>query len=415
MPWLIRKRNSEWCIYLEGAGGQPTGDSLGCHPSEEAAEQQRRALEANVNEFRGQLNDVLIVTELRGSYPNVPIAADVDYASLIAGDNDPQFLTLPIGMVNAKSGNDRYYDEAFVTELMRQTLANKPIGLFGHLSEAERATAFPKEALHWVGAIRDGDLVWGKAYLIGEARERVRRYKASGKSIATSIDAYAQGQWDESLKAYRMDASSLRLNQIDLAPSDRAGISALARVPMLTTEMETETPTPQEVVVDKYEVIREMTPDDAKLLPDTVRAAIVATVATPPEVQQIAEIRQALGADDKADIAKLITEMREGQEQARRDAIKARITELAADKEKGIKLEGVRELVVELVNARNPQSVQDADVAYGQVVEMASVKAALAASVQTTMGPPQTTRVDGQNNAPKYFVIPQDGKKEEVR
>lgn len=365
-----------------------------------------------VQEFQGQFNDVLIVTELRGSYPNVPIAADVDYAALVAGDDDPQFLTLPIGMVNAKSGNGRYYDEAFVTELMRQTLATKPIGLMGHLSETERATAFPKESLHWVGAIRDGDLVWGKAYLIGEARERVRRYKASGKSIATSIDAYAQGQWDESLKAYRMDASSLRLNQIDLAPSDRAGISALARVPMLTTEMQDEAvEVEQETVMDKLQVINEMTADDARLLPKPVREAIIADIPTPPEVQQIAEIREALGADDKADIAKLITEMRQAQEQARRDAIKARITELATE---GIKVDSARGIVVELVAARNPQSVQEAEQAYQEVSSSASVTELLKANVQSIMGPRQTTSVDGQHNAPKYFVIPKEGK-EEVR
>lgn len=366
-----------------------------------------------VTEFRGQFNDVLVISELRGAYPNVPIAADVDYAALIAGDPDPVFVTLPIAKVNVKSGNNRYYDEAFVTELMRQTLATKPVGLMGHMSETERATAFKPEAVHWVGAIRDGDLVWGKGYVIGEARERLRRYKASGKSIATSIDAIAMGDWDESLKAYRMQANSLKLGQIDLAPADRAGIGDLARVPVLTTEMQDEQDevieVEQEKVMDKYEVIREMTPDDAKLLPDTVRAAVVATVPVPPEVQQIAEIRQALGADDKADIAKLITEMRQAQEQARRDAIKARITELATE---GIKVDSARGIVVELVAARNPQSVQEAEQAYQEVSTSQSVTELLKANVQSTMGPRQGTPVAGQQNKNKYFVIPAE--KQEV-
>lgn len=363
-------------------------------------------------EFKGQFNDVLIVTELRGSYPNVPIANDVDYAALVAGDDDPQFLTLPIGMVNAKSGNDRYYDEAFVIELMRQTLATKPIGLMGHLSEAERATAFPKESLHWVGAIRDGDLVWGKAYLVGEARERVRRYKASGKSIATSIDAFAEGQWDESLKAYRMDAKTLRLNQIDLAPSDRAGISALARVPMLTSEMSAESsvevieiPIPQEVIVDKLQIIQEMTPEDARLLPKTVRDAILAEQAVPPEVAQVSELRQALGVDDKANLAQLVTEMKQAQEQQRKNAIKSRITELATE---GIKVEAVRGLVTELVAARNPQSVEEAESAYTAVATSAHVTELLKAQVQIIMGPPQRTPLQAQQGKAKYFNIPSE-------
>ncbi len=46
MPWLIRKRENEFCVYKEGPDGEPTGKSLGCHPTQEAAERQRRALHA---------------------------------------------------------------------------------------------------------------------------------------------------------------------------------------------------------------------------------------------------------------------------------------------------------------------------------------------------------------------------------
>jgi hypothetical protein len=366
----------------------------------------------NITEFRGDFQDVLVISELRGAYPNVPISADVDYAALIAGDPEPVFVTLPIGKANVKSGNNRYYDEAFVTELMRQTLANKPIGLMGHLSEAERATAFPKESLHWVGAVRDGDLIWGKAYLIGEARERVRRYKASGKSIATSIDAHATGQWDESLKAYRMDAASLRLNQIDLAPADRAGIADLARVPMLTTEIEAPQvevqPEKENKMSDKLTILQEMTVEDARLLPKVVRDAVLADVPTPPQVAMVQELCTALGVEE-SQLKTTITEMQRVQEQQRKDAIKSRITELAADPDKGVKVESVRGLVVELVGARQPATVQEAETAYQQVIEMAAVKAALAAQVQNTMGPRQRTVVQRQgSNERKYFDIPQE-------
>lgn len=360
-----------------------------------------------IQDVHGQFNDVLTVTELRGSYPNVPIAVDVDYAALVAGDNDPQFLTLPIAMVNAKSGNDRYYDEAFVTELMRQTLANRPIGLMGHLSETERKTSFPKESLHWVGAVRDGDFIWGKAYIIGEARERVNRYRAMGKSIATSIDAHASGDWDESLKAFRMDAKTLKLNQIDLAPSDRAGISALARVPMLTTEMdtvtETETPIPQEVIVDKLEIINGMTAEDARLLPKAVRDAILAEVPAAPEVETVTEMRKALGVDDKADLPKLVTEMRQEQETQRLATIRNRITELATD---GIKVEAVRGMVTELVAARNPQTIAEAEAAYATVAASTHVTELLKNTVQTVMGPRQGTPLQAQHGGKIYFDIP---------
>lgn len=365
-----------------------------------------------VKEFRGNFSDVLAITELRGSYPNVPISTDVDYAALVAGDDSPVFITLPIGKANVTSGNKRHYDEAFVQELERQTLANKPVGLMGHLSPQERATSFPPEAVHWVGAIRDGDTLWGKGYIPpGAVRDRIQRYKAQGKAIATSIDAFAEGVFDESLKAMRMVAKSLRLNQIDIAPADRAGIPDLAAVPMLTTEMESDAAQeedPQEPEMDKLQVINEMTADDARLLPDAVRQAIVATVQTPPEVAQVQELRQALGVDENANLAQLVTELRQQQETQRKAAVKQRITELAADKDKGIKVESVRGLVTELVASRNPQTVEEADAAYAQVVEMQSVKDALAAAVQNAMGPKQRVPVPGQQGQAKYFPIPQE-------
>src|SRR5690606_11477940 len=129
----IQKRNDEFCVYKKNMDGQPVGDPLGCHATREMAEKQLAALHANVTEFKGSFTDVMVVTELRGAYPNVPIAPDVDYDALIAGDPNPMFLTIPIRKANVTSGNKRYYDEAFLQELERQTLENKPIGLMGHL------------------------------------------------------------------------------------------------------------------------------------------------------------------------------------------------------------------------------------------------------------------------------------------
>lgn len=370
-----------------------------------------------VTEIRGDFRDTLAVTELRGSYPAVPTSLDVDYDALIAGDPSPMFLTIPIGKAGVTSGNQRHYDEAFVMELERQTLANKPIGLMGHLPTADRATAFPPEAVHWVGAARQGDTLWGKAYVVpGPVRERIARYKAQGKAIATSIDAFAEGAWDASLKAYRMDAKSLRLNQIDIAPADRAGIPDLAAVPLLTTEMQPdEQPqdTPPEMdsnkepVMDKLQVIQELTAEDARLLPDSVRAAIVETVPTPPEVATVQAVREALGLDAAADLVTVVAEMRRTQDEQARQAVHNRIVELAADADKGVKLEAVRGLVVELVQARNPASIQEAESVYAQVVESDAVKAALKAQVISTMGPRQGTPVAGQSSARRYFQIPE--------
>lgn len=353
-----------------------------------------------VTEFKGNFSDILAITELRGSYPNVPYAAGVDYSALIAGDENPVFLTLPIGKANVTSGNNRHYDEAFVQELERQTLALKPVGLMGHLSDSERATAFPAEAVHWVGAIRDGDTLWGKGYIPpGPVRDRIQRYKAQGKSIATSIDAFAEGVYDIQLKAMRMSAKSLRLNQIDIAPADRAGIPDLAVVPHLTTEMQTPQAEPnQEPEMDRTQMIQEL----MRVAP---RRGWMPSHA--PELAQLEAIRETLGVNEEADVVKLISELKASEAAQAQAAITSRITELVSDPEKGVKVEAVRGLVRELVSARQPKSLADVDRAYGEVLDMASVKETLAATVQRAMGPRQGTPLAKQKGA-GYFTYPQE-------
>lgn len=343
-----------------------------------------------VKEISGVFRDVMSITELRGSYPNVPISSDVDYAALIAGDETPTFLTLPIGKVGVTSGNKRHYDEEFVTELLRQTLANKPVGLMGHLSDAERASAFPAEAVHWVGAVRDGDTVWGKGYIPpGPVRERIAKYKATGKAIATSIDAFAEGVWDDKLGAHRMSAKNMRLNQIDIAPADRAGIPELAAVPHLTSEMEeapaTDRQQEQPTMADKQvDIIQEL------------------GKVQPHKGWQVPVARE--NAPDLTALTQEMTELRKQNEALMQAAVKSRITELVSD----VKLEDVRSVVTEMVEGKQPHTVEEAEAAYQQVIEMTSVKNLLANTVQRVMGPKQGTPVQRQAGANKYFSIPQE-------
>ena len=369
-------------------------------------------------EISGKFSDVLIIQELRGSYPNVPISSDVDYAELIKGDDDPVFLTLPIGKPNVKSSNGRFYDEAFIRELARQTLELKPVGIMGHLRAEELATAFPLEAIHWVGAtFADDGMLWGKGYIPpGEVRSRVRRYKAQGRALATSIDAFADGKFDATLNAYRMDANTLRLGQIDLAPADRAGIPDLASVPHLTQEMrQDDDPAPEsdddaqeQYDMSKLEVIREMTADDAKILPEPVRAAVLASATPAPEIGQIKEIRTELGIKGDADPVAAVREMRQTIEAQRKTSIQSRINEIVNDAEKGIKVEAVRPMVREMISLRNPSSVEEVDRIYEEISKSEPVTKALAAFVQGAMGPAQTSPVGAQNGTAKYFPIPEE-------
>jgi hypothetical protein len=70
MPWLIRKRENEFCVYKEGPDGDPTGESLGCHPTQAAAEQQRRALHAAENRTQ-EVTGAMRMNDLRPAPPDV--------------------------------------------------------------------------------------------------------------------------------------------------------------------------------------------------------------------------------------------------------------------------------------------------------------------------------------------------------
>jgi hypothetical protein len=47
MPYGIERQEGQFCVFKLDAGNKPTGDTLGCHATEDAAEAQRRALYAS--------------------------------------------------------------------------------------------------------------------------------------------------------------------------------------------------------------------------------------------------------------------------------------------------------------------------------------------------------------------------------
>ncbi len=66
MPYLIIEQNDEYCVYKESPDGLPVGETLGCHPTAEAAEAQRRALYAS--EDKSACKATLIKDGVIGGY-----------------------------------------------------------------------------------------------------------------------------------------------------------------------------------------------------------------------------------------------------------------------------------------------------------------------------------------------------------
>lgn len=44
MPWIIRRRDQKFCVFKEGADGEPVGEARGCHATDEEAKAQQAAL-----------------------------------------------------------------------------------------------------------------------------------------------------------------------------------------------------------------------------------------------------------------------------------------------------------------------------------------------------------------------------------
>jgi hypothetical protein len=176
------------------------------------------------------------VGEFRGNFPDVPIAAGVDLEALKETDAAPFFVTLPVvPQVGATSKNGLLYDDSLVNSIEEQINAKRPGGIFGHLRDDQRDTAFPLPAGLWVGAKRTGQTLWAKAYIPpGAARDHLRTLKAIGGQIATSI--YGKGSY-ETVKDGVKRLKNFTLESLDFAPPERAAL-AYAAIPVITAEMQ---------------------------------------------------------------------------------------------------------------------------------------------------------------------------------
>lgn len=171
------------------------------------------------------IGDETIAAIVGGTMPVVPLAPGIDPAVLTAGDEAPLFVTLPIAQVGT-SRNGRYYDAAMVAEIARQVNQRRPGGNLGHLKEEERSWRYDRPEVIWIGAVVKGDTAYGKGYVPPYAtgtRDFLRRAKAAGHAVGTSIYGRWRQGWDTALGALRVQPGGV-LESIDFVPPDRAGV-----------------------------------------------------------------------------------------------------------------------------------------------------------------------------------------------
>ncbi len=239
------------------------------------------------------------VSEFRGQPPDIALAEGVDLAALTEGDPEPMFLTLPVGKVGAVSRSNLRWNEALTNSVVKQINDRRPGGMMGHIPDEKIDSAFPVPDVHWVGAARIGDEAWAKGYVIpGAVREYVRRQKATGGKIATSIFGPGARQ---RLKDGTSVMAAFTLDQLDLAPYVRAALplsgefeitrQMAGQVAQSESRIVPNTQTTEEIEMDRNQIIAEMTPADAGLLPDAVRQAVIAEYTAEHEAEsRVAEL-----------------------------------------------------------------------------------------------------------------------------
>lgn len=269
--------------------------------------------------FKGQemeretVRETGLVTRFAGHVPQVPTAPQVDVAALTTGDEDPMYVTLQIAETGRVSGNRLRYDDALLATVEEQVVGAD--ALMGHLPENARSAAYPVNssgsvpfAGHWVGTTREEKVLWGKAYIPpGEVREYIRRLKATGGKLGTSI--YGQGVFENQPDGTRR-LKAFNLESLDFAPHGRAALK-LAGDFAVTAEMDKPTRgEPMEMQVsDVPQVVREQIIQQAQATASTERVAELEEQVSEMRAAThlVAELRSTLG--EGSDVLATVREM----------------------------------------------------------------------------------------------------------
>lgn len=278
--------------------------------------------------------------QFSGSFPAVESYSEVDWDLLTAGDDNPFVITLAVAQIGRVSQNGLVYDALLVHAIAGQLRGSG--GMRGHIAEGQESTAFPVDAVDWIGHLLDEDgKLWAKGYIPpGETREQIRRAKARGGSLGTSIYGYGVREWQNEEQGH-WTSNDFELHSLDLAPPKMASLQMDGDF-LITAEttqnenVEGEGAMPDDNITlnDIPETVREQIIEQARLASDLSRVRELQESLT--ELSgQVSELSE-LGAAQIARIAEIETERDDAQtivaeyrEAAFETAIEARIVELS--------------------------------------------------------------------------------------
>lgn len=257
-----------------------------------------------------------------GSFPQIATYSDVNLHELLAGDNDPFFITLALAEIGRVSSNGLLYDEALVESIAEQLKGSG--GIRGHIPDGQESTAFPIDAVDWVGHQIIDKTLWAKAYVRpGETRDHIRRLKARGGSLGTSIYGFATREIvDEEQGIWR--ASPFELHSVDLAPAKMASLQMGGEF-QISAETEQ---AKREAKEEEPAMLAEMRLED---VPERIREQIIEQARLASELARVQEIQAHVDElqSQVAEFERQIGEQNRQMEElsAAREAAEARLSE----------------------------------------------------------------------------------------
>lgn len=230
-----------------------------------------------------RISELSALTAFNGNFPVVPTYDWIDVDALTEGDSDPMFVTLEIAQRGRVSANGLIYDDQLVNAIEAQLAeADAWRGHLGFFNEDE----YPTSEVYWVGHQRVGDSTWAKGYVPpGETRVDMKRKKAKGQKVGTSIYAYAVPEWaDESEERYYL--REVELISVDLVHAKRAAHQTSQQFALTRESIQHAQNKEEADMPTREEILRSLTVAD---LPQSLREQIQneATQAVQAEVAQL--------------------------------------------------------------------------------------------------------------------------------
>lgn len=269
-------------------------------------------------------NDNAVIQEMSSDGITAPngIEVPVDQSvidQIKADDENPLFVTIEV-INDGISRNGNHWTKQAIAGLVEQINAKRPDGYMGHLKPDERRSKFPDPVVVWLGATAkevDGKTrLFAKGYVLPEAktlRSWLKTAVAAKKNVAVSV-------YGAATRVVRgiADMTSFNLESIDLA---RPGSEGVRNMGLLTVTQEMADDSGNAEQGDDMtleEALKSATVSDLRAyVPESVIQEMVEEAgvneAEPQVIQEMTDVRDALGIDDKSDKkpAEVIQEMRE--------------------------------------------------------------------------------------------------------